>query len=250
MQLFQHAIKTRSKLRKTEEKEHWLDYAEEKYGKRLVDDIKATLKVLFLYIPLPVFWALFDQQGTAWTFQAQRMDGDLGFYTILPDQMQVVNPLLILGFIPLFQYVIYPVLNKCKLLTKPLQRLVAGGILAAVAFVVSASISLALESENPQLPGTGNGQLRIYNNLNCNLNLVSKLNTTTIEKMHHLEIRDISVKGTEFFDYTFKSDCLKDITGKFNITEKVAAGYFFQDDKIVSFEDSIEKAETGLPRIR
>ena len=35
-----------------------------------------------------------------------------GLFTILPDQMQVANPVLILLFIPLFDYVIYPMLSK------------------------------------------------------------------------------------------------------------------------------------------
>lgn len=241
----------RSKLRKTEKKEHWLDYAEEKYGKRLVEDIKATLKVLFLYIPLPIFWALFDQQGTAWTFQARRMDGDLGFYTILPDQMQVVNPLLILAFIPLFQYVIYPVLNKCKLLRKPLQRLVAGGVLAAVAFAISASISLALENENPILPSTGIGQLRIYNNLKCDVKLQSEIKTNNIASMTTLEMINLEVNKIKSMNYALISDCpIKNKDGQFEIKEKTAVGYFFQDDQFVKFEDSIEKEETGLPRIR
>lgn len=30
--------------------------------KRLIAQTKMVLKVLFLYIPLPMFWALFDQQ--------------------------------------------------------------------------------------------------------------------------------------------------------------------------------------------
>uniref|UniRef100_A0AAQ5X8H1 Solute carrier family 15 member 2 n=1 Tax=Amphiprion ocellaris TaxID=80972 RepID=A0AAQ5X8H1_AMPOC len=41
---------------------HWLDWAEEKYSKRLIQEIKMVLRVLVLYIPLPMFWALFDQQ--------------------------------------------------------------------------------------------------------------------------------------------------------------------------------------------
>uniref|UniRef100_A0AAQ5XVH0 Solute carrier family 15 member 2 n=1 Tax=Amphiprion ocellaris TaxID=80972 RepID=A0AAQ5XVH0_AMPOC len=46
---------------------HWLDWAEEKYSKRLIQEIKMVLRVLVLYIPLPMFWALFDQQGSRWT---------------------------------------------------------------------------------------------------------------------------------------------------------------------------------------
>lgn len=121
-------------MKSTSTKEHWLYYSEDKYGTKLVEDIKATLKVLVLYTPLPIFWALYDQQGSGWTFQAIRMNGDIGFYTILPEQMQVVNPVLILIFIPIFTYYVYPLLAKCHLLVTPLQRMVCGGFLAAVAF--------------------------------------------------------------------------------------------------------------------
>ena len=38
------------------------DYAREKYDRDFVDDVKLLLAVLFMYLPLPVFWALFDQQ--------------------------------------------------------------------------------------------------------------------------------------------------------------------------------------------
>ena len=42
---------------------------------------------------------LYDQQGSAWTLQADELD--LGFLT--PEQMGVVNPILILIFVPLFE---------------------------------------------------------------------------------------------------------------------------------------------------
>lgn len=32
--------------------------------KLLIAQVKMVVKVLFLYIPLPMFWALFDQQVT------------------------------------------------------------------------------------------------------------------------------------------------------------------------------------------
>nr|CAI5865032.1 unnamed protein product [Callosobruchus analis] len=66
------------KLKSNEKKDHWLDYAEAKFGSQLVNNIKVTLKVLVLYIPLPIFWTLYDQQGSGWTFQAVRMDGNIG----------------------------------------------------------------------------------------------------------------------------------------------------------------------------
>uniref|UniRef100_A0A8C8BU03 Solute carrier family 15 member 2 n=1 Tax=Oncorhynchus tshawytscha TaxID=74940 RepID=A0A8C8BU03_ONCTS len=57
------AIKNRWMSSKYDSKrKHWLDWAEEKYPKRLIHEIKMVLRVLVLFIPLPMFWALFDQQ--------------------------------------------------------------------------------------------------------------------------------------------------------------------------------------------
>jgi solute carrier family 15 oligopeptide transporter 1 len=72
------------------------------------------------------------------------MTGDLGGWSLKPDQMQVANPLLILIFIPVFETVLYPLLAKCNI-KRPLQKLWLGGILAAVAFVISAIVELQLE---------------------------------------------------------------------------------------------------------
>jgi len=72
------------------------------------------------------------------------MSGDLGGWSLKPDQMQVVNPLLILVFIPLFETVVYPLLAKCNIKT-PLKKLGIGGVLAGVAFIISAVVELQLQ---------------------------------------------------------------------------------------------------------
>lgn len=62
--LFQHAATTKSE----KEVSHWLDKAQDKYDKPFINDIKATLRVLVLFIPIPIFWALFDQQVCYYSF--------------------------------------------------------------------------------------------------------------------------------------------------------------------------------------
>jgi solute carrier family 15 (oligopeptide transporter), member 1 len=47
---------------KGDKKDHWLDYAEDKFERKLIDDIKLALNVLVMFVPLLLFWALFDQQ--------------------------------------------------------------------------------------------------------------------------------------------------------------------------------------------
>lgn len=82
----------------------------------LISDVRAVLKVGFLFLPLPVFWALYDQQGSRWTFQAAKMNLDLGpFGYLKPDQIQSINAFLILAFIPLFDMIVYPILDKLRI---------------------------------------------------------------------------------------------------------------------------------------
>ncbi len=61
----------------------------------------------------PTFLRL-SLQGSRWTFQATRMDGQLGSIYILPDQMQVINAALILIYIPIFDKGLYPIASACR----------------------------------------------------------------------------------------------------------------------------------------
>lgn len=182
------------------------------------------------------------------------MNGDIGFYTILPDQMQIVNPILILVFIPLFQYCIYPALGKCQLLTTPLQRLVAGGVLAAISFAVSAAISIAIESNDPVIPTAGNGQIRIFNGLNCELIVkasdISKddINIPALEMYSNI---DLALKEKVSYEYSASSKCSSQMSGSFELYEKMSVAYFFGNDAAATFMlDDITKNEKALPRFR
>lgn len=131
-----YAVKNRWRGSKSHEaKKHWLDWADDKYSKRLIQEIKMALRVLTLYIPLPMFWALFDQQGSRWTLQATRMNLAFGTaFTIEPDQMQMLNALMILLFVPVFDLIIYPLVARCKINITPLRKMAAGMVFAGLAF--------------------------------------------------------------------------------------------------------------------
>lgn len=73
------------------------------------------------------------------------MNGDIGFYELKPDQMQLINPLLVLFMIPLFEAFLYPVLKRIGLGT-PLKRITLGGILAAISFYISAMVHAKIEA--------------------------------------------------------------------------------------------------------
>ncbi|MBN3307639.1 S15A1 protein, partial [Amia calva] len=159
------ALKNRWRHRGNEfpKREHWMDWATEKYDNLLIAQIKMVLKVLFLYIPLPMFWALFDQQGSRWTLQATTMDGNFGAIVIQPDQMQTVNPILILVLVPVVDGLLYPLIEKCHLNFTPLRKMTVGMLLAAIAFVVAALVQIQIDTTLPNFPGAGQTQLKVLN---------------------------------------------------------------------------------------
>ncbi|XP_030643486.1 solute carrier family 15 member 1 [Chanos chanos] len=159
------AIKNRFRHRskKYPKREHWMDWATEKYDKLLIAQIKMVLRVLFLYIPLPLFWTLFDQKGSRWTLQATTMDGNFGQLTLQPDQMQTLNPILILTLVPIMDRIIYPLIKKCGLNFTPLRRMTVGMLLAALAFVAAALVQLEIDKTLPNFPSASQSQLKVIN---------------------------------------------------------------------------------------
>ncbi|KAK3932214.1 Solute carrier family 15 member 1 [Frankliniella fusca] len=135
--------------------EHWLDSAAPRWGRALVDDVKVLLSLLVMALPLPVFWALFDMQGSRWTFQARQLDGRVGGWTVQPDQIGLSGSLLVLILLPMFEAWLHPWLARCGLLVTPLQRMSVGGLMASAAFVCAAVLEIQVQQH-------GVGQLHIF----------------------------------------------------------------------------------------
>lgn len=144
---------------------HWLDRAIPEHGEKLVADIKSLLRVLVIFLPLPVFWTLFDQQGSRWVLQATQMDGRIGAITIKPDQMQSANAVLILILIPIFNYIVYPTCRRLGIRLTPLRRMGAGMVLSGVAFVVAGFVQIAIDNGqfHPSYAGAQSAQVRLIN---------------------------------------------------------------------------------------
>ena len=81
------------------------------------EGLKAMGKLAFLYCFFAVFWSIYDQNGSTWVLQATHMDRNFLNREWLPSQIQVMNPILVMIYIPLFSYVLYPAINKVITLT-------------------------------------------------------------------------------------------------------------------------------------
>lgn len=122
------------------------------------DGLRAIKRLIPLYLFVAVFWALYDQTGSAWVLQAEKMDRTMwwpSFYSsfpfvalerqeVLSSQLQAINPFLIMLFIPIFSYAIYPLLGRCVRLTS-LRKVAIGFFLTAAAFGISGYAQLLID---------------------------------------------------------------------------------------------------------
>lgn len=95
--------------------------------------VKAILKLGIIFVFIAVFWALFDQTGSSWILQAEDLNRNwLGIHW-LSSQIQAVNPIMILFYIPLFQFVVYPIINSVWKLT-PMRKISVGLFVMVLGF--------------------------------------------------------------------------------------------------------------------
>jgi len=108
------------------------------------EGIRAILKLIPVYLFVAMFWALFDQTGSTWIFQSQDMDRNFLGFEWLPSQIQSLNSVFVLTFIPIFAYFIYPWVEKFWPLS-PLRKMSVGFILMAVSFVLVSLIQMNID---------------------------------------------------------------------------------------------------------
>jgi POT family proton-dependent oligopeptide transporter len=110
-----------------------------------VEGARAVLRVMLIFAPVPVFWALFDQKGSTWIVQASAMDRDLMGVTVAPSQLMALNPLLVMLLIPFCEYVVYPACGRAGFPLTPLRRMRVGMSIAGLSFVAVGLLQLTLD---------------------------------------------------------------------------------------------------------
>lgn len=130
----------------------WIRSAIGRYPKEFVNDVAVFLKILKLFLPLPVFYALLAQQDSSWTFQATLMDTKILGIKIESDQFKALAPILLLILIPLWLKIIYPFLNKFDIHLTSLECVFIGGLFASLSFVSAGFLQYSITHETSETP--------------------------------------------------------------------------------------------------
>ena len=110
-----------------------------------VEGLKATARLFVLYLFVAVFWSLSDQSGSSFVNQAKDMNLEWAGIKWEAAQIQAVNPVLVLIFIPLFSYWLYPAVNKYFKLTA-VRKIGIGFFVASTPFLILAWIESQIRS--------------------------------------------------------------------------------------------------------
>ena len=130
----------------------FLELAIKDCGEAKVEAAKDFFRTFQFACIMPFFWMLYDQQGSVWILQAERMD--LGNF-LEPENMGLFNTLLVLIFLPIFEKFLYPILESRGLQVTALRRICSGMFLASVAFLMSAWVEHAIVE-------AGEGQISVW----------------------------------------------------------------------------------------
>lgn len=114
------------------------------------EGLKTVLRLMGLFAFMVVFWALYDQTHSAWVLQADNMDRviRIGSWSIEPSaaQIQAINPVLVLLFIPLFSFLFYPSVSRFICEFTPLRKVGVGLFLMVLAYCIPYYIERRIES--------------------------------------------------------------------------------------------------------
>jgi len=124
-------------------KSFW-DAARSRFSESEIDAAKSVPPILFVFALMPIFWSLFDQTNSTWVLQGQKMVPAkfLGL-DIGAEQMQSMNPLIVMLLVPLFTLGIYPRIGR---FASPLRRMSYGMFLAAGSYLVVAALQRQIET--------------------------------------------------------------------------------------------------------
>ncbi len=125
--------------------QHWLDGARERHPAEAVEGAKAVFRIMGVFAAVTLFWALFDQKSSSWVIQARQLDPDVGFRTLLPEQLQAANPFLVMTLIPLFAWGVFPFLERRGVSLAPLRKMTAGMFVTVLSFAAAAVVQTLVD---------------------------------------------------------------------------------------------------------
>jgi proton-dependent oligopeptide transporter, POT family len=109
-------------------------------------DRKALLRIIMVFLPVPMFWALFNQTSSTWVLQGGNMTP---FHGLNGETMQGSGAVLVMIWTPILTLVLYPLAERLGWRPTALRRMTLGMFLGACSFVISALVQARMDQGQP-----------------------------------------------------------------------------------------------------
>ncbi|KAJ0119510.1 POT family protein [Diaporthe amygdali] len=110
-----------------------------------VEEVKRALVACKVFLFFPIYWVVYSQMLNNFISQA----GQMNLHGIPNDLMQNWDPITIIIFIPICDYIFYPALNKMGFKMLPITRIFWGFMLAAGAMAYAAGVQKMIYNSGP-----------------------------------------------------------------------------------------------------
>jgi POT family proton-dependent oligopeptide transporter len=116
----------------------FLDAALAKFSVEEIIAVRTFGRILLVFLLVPVFFALYNQVNSTWVLQGEKMTpfNVLGF-KMDGERMQAVGSILVMIWVPILTYLIYPLCEKLGWRPTTLRRMSVGMVLAGVTYIIS-----------------------------------------------------------------------------------------------------------------
>lgn len=244
------------KERKTNPKDHWLDHAEPKYGAELVKDIKQLGKMVLIFTAVPLYESLYCQLDSEWLFQATRLDGRIGSFTIIPEYFQLIHPILGIIMIPFLTHYFDAFLEKIKM-DRTFRKMIFGGLMTVLAFVAAGFLETTIKQSATPHPKKGEAQVRMYNNFNCTCIVTASSPLPQFIQINShgaFENLHVPIKGNTKVPISLSGECITNTEHEISLEPKSATSVFITNvdgaPTVNSHTAKIDShADTGLPEL-
>lgn len=178
------------------------------------------------------------------------MNGDLGFYHVKPDQMQMVMPVLVLLLLNLWNWLMQPILDRWGVRIQ--MKFVMGGLMVAASFVLAGCLELMLMPTAAVMPTNGKCQVRIFNGQRCDYTVhlgKGQFNLSALEMSSDI----VALSGpSDIYEtrlQSLSSDCT-DLQVSMHLSGAKSMSYFIGSNGIVEYVDSPKKDIAGRAILR
>ena len=123
-----------------------------------VEELKRALAACKVFLFYPIYWVIYNQMNSNFVGQA----GSMQLHGMPNDQMQNIDPVVIIIFVPIMDKYFYPFMRKIGFPMYPITRITIGFVLAALTMAFAAVIQHEIYIRPPYFTNPSDGPNDIH----------------------------------------------------------------------------------------